>query len=75
MTQKTNYGLVNVRTDCKTIMCATLNETEEKWVVDNFQACCATLLESLHQFEFIRRRVQVNEVLFRQSGPVAELGQ
>ena len=33
-----HYGLVNVRTDGTTIMCATLNETEEKWVVHSFPA-------------------------------------
>lgn len=36
--QKTHYGLVNIRTDGKTIMCATLNETEKKWIIHTFPA-------------------------------------
>lgn len=36
--QKTHYGLVNVRTDGKTIMCATMNETEKKWIIHTFPA-------------------------------------
>lgn len=32
------YGLVNVRTDGNTIMCATLNETKAKWQVSSFPA-------------------------------------
>lgn len=36
--EKNHYGLVNVRTDGKTIMCATLAETEEKWVIHTFPA-------------------------------------
>jgi len=36
--QKNHYGLVNVRTDGKTIMCATLNETEKKWIIHTFLA-------------------------------------
>lgn len=36
--EKNHYGLVNVRTDGKTIMCATLNETEEKWITHSFPA-------------------------------------
>jgi hypothetical protein len=36
--QKTHYGLVNVRTDGKTIMCATMDETEHKWIVHTFPA-------------------------------------
>ena len=35
---KNHYGLVNVRTDGEKIMCATLNETEEKWVIHSFPA-------------------------------------
>ncbi len=35
---KNHYGLVNVRTDGKTILCATLNETEKKWVCHSFPA-------------------------------------
>ncbi len=35
---KTHYGLVTVRTDGDTIMCATLNETEEKWIIHTFPA-------------------------------------
>lgn len=36
--QKTHYGLVNVRTDGKVIMCATMNETEKKWIIHTFPA-------------------------------------
>ncbi len=36
--EKNHYGLVNVRTDGKTIMCATLNETEKKWITHSFPA-------------------------------------
>ena len=36
--QKTHYGLVNVRTDGQTIMCATMDETEEKWIIHTFPA-------------------------------------
>ena len=36
--QKTHYGLVNMRTDGTTIMCATLNETEKKWIIHTFPA-------------------------------------
>lgn len=36
--EKNHYGLVNVRTDGETIMCATLNETEKKWIVHSFPA-------------------------------------
>jgi hypothetical protein len=35
---RNHYGLVNVRTDGKTIMCATLNETEEDWIIHTFPA-------------------------------------
>ena len=38
MMQKTHYGLVNMRTDGKTIMCATLNETESSWIIHTFPA-------------------------------------
>lgn len=31
-------GLVNVRTDGETILCATLNETKRKWNVKTFPA-------------------------------------
>ncbi len=34
--EKNHYGLVNVRTDGKTIMCATLNETGKKWIIHPF---------------------------------------
>jgi|GEM_PF-477309 len=36
--EKNHYGLVNVRTDGKTIICATLDETEKKWVTHAFPA-------------------------------------
>ncbi len=36
--EKNHYGLVNVRTDGETIMCATLDETEKKWVTHCFPA-------------------------------------
>ncbi len=36
--EKNHYGLVNVRTDGETIMCATLNETEKKWIIHHFPA-------------------------------------
>ena len=35
---KTHYGLVNVRTDGHTIMCATMDETEEDWIIHSFPA-------------------------------------
>lgn len=36
--QKTHYGLVNLRTDGETIMCATLDETEDQWIIHTFPA-------------------------------------
>jgi len=36
--EKNHYGLVNVRTDGETIMCATLNETGKKWIIHSFPA-------------------------------------
>ncbi len=36
--ENNHYSLVNVRTDGKTIMCATLDETEDKWVIYTFSA-------------------------------------
>lgn len=36
--EKNHYGLVNVRTDGETIMCATLDETEKDWIVHTFPA-------------------------------------
>ncbi len=36
--EKLHYGLVNVRTDGKTIMCATMDETEDDWIVHHFDA-------------------------------------
>ena len=36
--EKNHYGLVNVRTDGELIMCATLDETEHKWVIHTFPA-------------------------------------
>ena len=35
---KTTYGLINVRTDGRTIMCAALNEKEFKWNITTFKA-------------------------------------
>ena len=35
---KTTYGLINVRTDGKTILCAALNERESKWNINTFPA-------------------------------------
>ena len=35
---KTTYGLINIRTDGKTIMCAALNEKEFKWNVTTFKS-------------------------------------
>ncbi len=35
---RNHYGLVNVRTDGATIMCATLDETEEDWIIHTFPA-------------------------------------
>jgi hypothetical protein len=32
------YGLVNVRTDGERILCATLNEKEERWEIETFDA-------------------------------------
>jgi len=32
------YGLVNVRTDGRKILCATLNEKQDKWEVETFQS-------------------------------------
>jgi hypothetical protein len=37
MTQ-VHYGLVNVRTDGETIICATIRETGEGWTVHEFKA-------------------------------------
>ncbi len=36
--EKNHYGLVNVRTDGETILCATLDETEKKWITHSFPA-------------------------------------
>jgi len=36
--EKNHYGLVNVRTDGNLVMCATLNETEEDWIIHTFPA-------------------------------------
>ncbi len=36
--QKTHYGMVTVRTDGKTIMCATLEETGDEWTIHTFPA-------------------------------------
>jgi beta-lactamase superfamily II metal-dependent hydrolase len=35
---KTTYGLINVRTDGTTIMCAALNEKDFKWNIETFKA-------------------------------------
>jgi hypothetical protein len=32
------YGLVNVRTDGNTILCATLNEVEKEWEIETFES-------------------------------------
>ena len=32
------YGLVNVRTDGRNIVCATLNEKKDKWEVEKFRS-------------------------------------
>jgi hypothetical protein len=34
---KPTYGLINIRTDGKTVMCAALNEKEFKWNVTSFE--------------------------------------
>ncbi len=34
----TTYGLINVRTDGKTIVCASLNEVKSKWNISNFNS-------------------------------------
>ncbi len=36
--ERNHYGLVNVRTDGETVMCATLNETGKDWIVHTFPA-------------------------------------
>ncbi len=36
--EKNHYGLVNVRTDGETVMCATMDETQEDWIVHTFPA-------------------------------------
>jgi beta-lactamase superfamily II metal-dependent hydrolase len=36
--EKNHYGLVNVRTDGDIVMCATLDETAKKWVINSFPA-------------------------------------
>ncbi len=36
--EKNHYGLVNVRTDGQTILCATMNETGEHWITHTFPA-------------------------------------
>jgi len=36
--EKNHYGLVNVRTDGELILCATLDETEEDWILHTFPA-------------------------------------
>jgi hypothetical protein len=36
--EKNHYGLVNVRTDGELIMCATLDETAEDWIIHTFLA-------------------------------------
>jgi hypothetical protein len=35
---KNHYGLVNVRTDGKTILCATMTEAGDGWTVHSFPA-------------------------------------
>ena len=36
--RRNHYGLVNVRTDGTTVMCATMDETEEDWIIHTFPA-------------------------------------
>ncbi len=36
--ERNHYGLVNVRTDGETIMCATKNETGKRWIIHTFPA-------------------------------------
>lgn len=38
MMQKTHYGMVTVRTDGEYIMCATMDETEDDWIIHTFKA-------------------------------------
>ncbi|MGH8166995.1 MAG: hypothetical protein ACREQ1_07125, partial [Woeseiaceae bacterium] len=38
MMTRVHYGLVNVRTDGDTIVCATIRETGEGWTVHEFKA-------------------------------------
>lgn len=35
---RNHYGLVNVRTDGATVMCATMDETEDDWIIHTFPA-------------------------------------
>lgn len=35
---RNHYGLVNVRTDGTTVMCATMDETEDDWIIHTFPA-------------------------------------
>ena len=39
---KNHYGLVNVRTDGELIMCATMDETEDDWIIHSFKARAAS---------------------------------
>jgi beta-lactamase superfamily II metal-dependent hydrolase len=39
---RNHYGLVNVRTDGDLIMCATMDETEDDWVIHSFDARAAS---------------------------------
>ena len=34
----TTYGLVNVRTDGRKILCATMNEKKDTWDVETFES-------------------------------------
>ena len=38
---KNHYGLVNVRTDGELVMCATMDETEDDWIIHSFRARAA----------------------------------
>ena len=38
MMTRVHYGLVNVRTDGETVVCATIRETGEGWTVHAFNA-------------------------------------
>ena len=39
---RNHYGLVNVRTDGDMVMCATMDETEDDWIIHSFKARAAS---------------------------------